>query len=204
MQSRYKFQPGDVFEIKTPVGLGFFQYTHQCAGMGELVRVLPGLYKSRPEHLSGLVHQQELYYVHVTLEAACQECIVCKVGHEKLPKSATSFPIMRKPGMPNAEGTVPVWFIGNGAKMSTLDDMRQLKKVAVLTADQRRLSIKVLWPPNVMVERIAWGWTPERDDEFRKAATAGSSDVESGGPRMVEHFLYFPQEPNAHRRSAGA
>jgi hypothetical protein len=43
-----KIKIGDIAEIKTAAGLAYVQYTHDSEDMGQIVRVLPGLYASRP------------------------------------------------------------------------------------------------------------------------------------------------------------
>ncbi|MCS7123146.1 MAG: hypothetical protein RMJ17_01025, partial [Candidatus Aenigmarchaeota archaeon] len=38
---------GDVFEIKTPKGFAYVQYSIRHPDFGEIIRVLPGLYPDR-------------------------------------------------------------------------------------------------------------------------------------------------------------
>ncbi len=60
---------GDVCEIRTPAGLAYVQYTHPHPSMGQLVRVLPGLYAGRPD-VRELAQQKELYFIFYTLDYA--------------------------------------------------------------------------------------------------------------------------------------
>jgi hypothetical protein len=47
-----KIKLGDLFEINTPNGKAYLQYVYKDSTLGELVRVLPGLYKERPSELN--------------------------------------------------------------------------------------------------------------------------------------------------------
>ena len=45
---------GDVIEIATPKGFAYAQFTHDHPMGGEVLRILPGLYASRPNDLASL------------------------------------------------------------------------------------------------------------------------------------------------------
>lgn len=47
-------QPGDIFEIATPKGNGYFQYVYRDKTDIELIRILPGLYLDQPQEMSQL------------------------------------------------------------------------------------------------------------------------------------------------------
>src|ERR1700728_3704399 len=96
---------GDVAEIKTHRGMAYVQYTHNSNVMGALVRVLPGLYDSRP-NLEALVLQRELYFVFYTLKYAIREKqseIVCNLP---VPEWARAEPRMRHESGRTPEGNV--------------------------------------------------------------------------------------------------
>ena len=56
-QRRRRQRPkiGDVIEIATPKGFAYAQFTHDHPMRGEVLRILPGLYASRPADLAALV-----------------------------------------------------------------------------------------------------------------------------------------------------
>lgn len=56
-----KIQIGDVFEIETPKGKGYFQYVYHNKAIGELIRILPGLYFDEPDFPS-ITMKEELYF----------------------------------------------------------------------------------------------------------------------------------------------
>jgi hypothetical protein len=84
-KTRAKF--GDVMEFKTPTGMNYAQYTHNGGNMGELVRILPGLFASRPPEFAELVKQKELYFVFYPLTYSLQNNLVEIVSHQPVPLS---------------------------------------------------------------------------------------------------------------------
>lgn len=42
---------GDVFKINTPNGEAYLQYVYEDKTLGELVRILPGVYEKSPKTL---------------------------------------------------------------------------------------------------------------------------------------------------------
>ncbi len=111
---------GDVAEIRTPEGLAYVQYTHDGQGNGELVRVLPGLYDSRPD-LVALVIQHELYFIFYTLKYAIRDKqaeIVCNLP---IPERARSEPLMRHASGESAEGKVTGWRIVSALDTLSID-----------------------------------------------------------------------------------
>jgi hypothetical protein len=76
---------GDVLEIQTLAGRGYFQYVARDATHGPQIRVLPGTFGERPD-LSALAKRKALYYVHFPLGAAVVRRLVAVVGHEPLPE----------------------------------------------------------------------------------------------------------------------
>ena len=202
-----RLQIGDVYEIETPAGLAYIQYTHDGGNMGALVRVLPGLFSARPD-VAALSLETEMYFVYFTLKYALRDGLVKLVSNEPVPELATQFPIMRKQGGIDASGKTLNWYIGEGRKMSTLEQMGRVLNVTELTQEQEKLSIEHLWPYPVMVEELVRGWTPARAEEFRLAAkaervakgdTAGRSKISQTD--VIEHYLYFREKRNAESAS---
>lgn len=195
---------GDVFELKTPAGLVYGQYTHDGEGMGQLVRVLPGIYSSRPSDFASLVREKELYFVFFTLELGLRVKQVEIVSNQQVPEWAREFPTMRKPmGMDN-EGRTLSWTIGHGLRLYTIPDIQRAVHVRELTPEQKKLSITFLMSPAALVKAIMKGWTPERDEEINIAARQRAKENQqkrgpaaAEQPTFIEHFLYFPKKIQA-------
>ena len=74
----------------TPAGLAYLQYSHDDdgCGMGQLVRVLPGLHDIRPDDFAELARQKELYFVFYTLEYALRAGQTQIVSNQPVPEWA--------------------------------------------------------------------------------------------------------------------
>src|SRR6266481_2176258 len=108
-----KAKIGDICEIKTPIGLAYLQYTHDGEDMGQVVRVLPGTYSSRPLDVASLAKHKELYFVFYTLEYALRAKQIEIVSNQPIPEWAKAFPVMRKRGgLTDDEGRTINWSIG--------------------------------------------------------------------------------------------
>jgi hypothetical protein len=145
---------GDVFEIATPKGFAYLQYTLKDSEFGHLIRVLPGFFPKRPDKINEVVEEAELFYVFFPVDAAVKKGILEKVGKEEIPTSAKKQPKMRRPGLRNREGKALAWFI--------LDDGKEFR-VDKLTEDQQKLSLAVIWNDTMLVKRLCDGWKPEMD-----------------------------------------
>lgn len=197
---------GDVAEIITPGGMGYVQYTQDGKGDGELVRVLPGLYDSRPD-LETLVMQRELYFIFYTLKYAMREKqaeIVCNLP---VPEWARHEPLMRHASGRTSDGKITGWRIVPALSPLTIDFLKRTSVIRELTQEQKRLSIHVLRPHPSMVKELARGWTPERaedlEDQDREVARArrASQHPTRATDEAMSHYLYFPVQTDA--ESAG-
>lgn len=198
-----KLRIGDIFEVKTPKGLVYGQYTHDGGDMGDLIRLLPGIYSDRPDDFSTLADQQELYSVFFTLERAVKDRQVEIVSNQPLPERVERFPVMRKRGAIDRSGRTLSWLIGHGLKLYTLSDMQQATQVRDLTPGQKKLSIAVLMAHSALVEAVSKGWTPERDEELNIASRQRAQSEAKGlverfeHLKTIEHYLYFHLKKNA-------
>ena len=202
-----KIKIGDIAEIKTSAGLAYVQYTHDGKDMGEIVRVLPGLYVSRPTAFAELARQKEMYFIFYTLRYALRGGQTEIVSNQPVPDWARPVPLMRHGGVAPAEGRRPVWRIVEALAPLTIDFLQRTPVTYDLTQEQRKLSIRVLRPHPVMVEELARGWTPERAEEFEKqdraaarARRAGQSAALDPPPEQgMRHYLYFPEKSSAEK-----
>lgn len=149
---------GDVIEIPlSRKSLAYAQYTHYHRDppvFGHLIRVLPGIFRKRPESFADLVQQQERFYTFFPAGPAVHRGWVTIVAHEEIPERCRAFPVFKST---NALGPTrdTNWFIWDGKSHAV--------KVDKLTSDQFDLPIKEIIPLDVLVERIESGWSP-RDE----------------------------------------
>lgn len=147
-------QIGDIVEIKTPKGLAYAQYTHkhdEPPKYGALIRVLPGLYKSRPSEFSELVQQTERFFVFFPLGAAVARGIVTIVAHEEVPKRCRPFPLFRDGVKNPATGRVETWWLWDGEREWKVGDLKP---------EQYNLPIRAVWNDTLLIQRIVEGWSP--------------------------------------------
>ncbi len=155
LTSRVRPRPGDVIEIETPRGLAYAQYAHKHATHGALLRVLPGLFESRPTDFSEMVQQAERFLAFFPLGAACNRGIVRVVAEERLPLSARTFPVFRH-GLADANGHVKLWFLWDGQREW---------QVEKLSPEQRKLPLQPgVWNDTLLIERIVSDWSPAEGD----------------------------------------
>ncbi|MHB1381614.1 MAG: hypothetical protein ACYC5A_11025 [Thermoleophilia bacterium] len=154
MPKRVKF--GDVIEIETRKGLAYAQYTHKHdkpPRYGELIRVLPGLHKTRPESFTDIVIQKEQFIVFVPIGVFVHRGIFKVVANEPIPEENREFPLFRA-GNRDSNGKVRVWWLWDGEKSW---------KVGEITVEQRKLPIEEVLNDTMLIKRIEEGWTPEND-----------------------------------------
>ena len=201
--ARTKAEIGDISEIKTPRGLAYVQYTHDSKDMGQLVRVLPGLFNTRPTDFAELAKQNELYFVFYTLNYALLDQQAEVVSHQPLPEWAQSYPLMRWCGARDLSGKAISWKIFSASSSLTVDEHQRTPIIRNLTPEQQKLSIRELWPHPVMVKKLTRSWTPERAEEIRlQDAAKGEQGTVSSIPEKrvsepMKHYLYFPKKQSA-------
>ncbi len=167
--------------------------------MGQLVRVLPGLYATRPSNFAELSKQKELYFIFYALNYALRAGQTEIVSHQPVPDWAKPYPMMR-----HRCGDNPEWKIVSASSPLTVEELLRAPTVRGLTPEQRKLSIHQLWPPPVMVRELARGWTPERAEELEQkdraeAQVRRASQSPSGetSDKPMRHYLYFPEKSSA-------
>jgi hypothetical protein len=96
---------GDIFEIITSKGKAYLHYIYKDQSIGDLIRVLPGLYLERPISFEKLAKSKESYMIFFPLSAANKKKIVEVVGYY----DASGF---RKPDYMRTEHTVRGEFLG--------------------------------------------------------------------------------------------
>lgn len=140
---------GDVFEINTPKGNAYVQYIYNNTDVGELIRVLQGVYSNQPSDLSTIVNEKELYLVHFPLKPAVKQGIVKQVGNFDLPKN---FELPKKMRAEHIDGN---WHIVDY-------ETWQRQTVKLLSDEQKKLSPWEIWNDTLLIERISEGWTLDK------------------------------------------
>lgn len=143
-----KIQLGDIFEIQTSKGFGYIHYIYEDKSSGSLVRVLSGVYASKPTNLDDIAQRPEQFMIFFPLVAARNRKIVTLVGHHDIdafPKPA----FMRSEH--NIRGQRLGWHIIN-------TDTWQRKLVAELTEEYRKLSPWGIWNDTLLIERLDSNW----------------------------------------------
>jgi hypothetical protein len=149
---------GDVIEIPLSTGrFAYAQYTYNYVkppGWGKLFRVLPGIFKSRPEDLPELVRQGERFYAFCPLAPAVTQGWVTIVCNEKIPKQCRGLPVFKACNRNFATGK-KTWFIWDGKRAAV--------KVGSLSPEHYDLPLKQVISYGLLLERIESGWSP-RDE----------------------------------------
>ncbi len=142
---------GDIFEIETPIGLAYVHFIHQDNSIGELIRILPGIYSWKPNDLDLLVQSKERFMVFFPLKAAFKRKIVKAVGH--YPADQFSKPkFMRSPHI--VQGEMLGWHIIN-------TETWQRKLVDKLKIEEVGLSPWGIWNDTLLIENLVNNWSLE-------------------------------------------
>lgn len=147
---------GDIIEIPTAKGLAYAQFTHkhqQSPHYGALIRVLDGLFESRPKDFAALVKKRHRFVIFSPLGAAVNRGIFVVVAHEEVPEEARNLPIFRG-GNPDKNGKVETWWLWDGEREWP---------IGKLTPEQRALPILGTVNDTALIHRIESGWIP-RDE----------------------------------------
>jgi Regulator of ribonuclease activity B len=198
---------GDILEIKIPAGLRYIQYTHHVIDMGALVRVLPGLFGTRPTDFAHLAGQKELYFVFYTLDYAIRNKQVEIASRQPVPEWARPYPLMRWRGdARDQNGKTIAWKIFKASDLLTIETHQRTPVIRTLTPEQEKLSVHELWPHPVMVRELTRGWTPECAEELRLRARTEATKHKMGNissnestEKGMRHYIYFPQKMVAER-----
>jgi hypothetical protein len=82
--------------------------------MGQLVRVLPGLFHTRPQDFSEAAGQPELYSIFYTLSLSLRDKQCEIVSHQAVPTWAQEYPLMRWLAACDSSGKPIAWKIISG------------------------------------------------------------------------------------------
>jgi hypothetical protein len=197
--SRKKARFGDVFEVRTPRGFAYLQYTSKHPEYSDTIRVLPGLFEARPPltELAALT-TQEGYFTFYLVSLAVRHGLVELVGNYPIPAGLEAPSKLLRAGFRTSEGKALAWFLEEGGHETLLK--------RELTPEEKRISLAQMWNHEFLVHRLAEQWRPEHEHEERKPQPEASAPPEpsspqgeqpatppSGKPLRMRHYLYFPR-----------
>lgn len=202
-RSTKKANIGDIIEISTPAGLAYVHYTHDGRTNGELVRILPGLYATRLSDFAQLAQQKELYFVFYIMNYAIRSGLAEIVSNQPIPEWAKPYPLMRHAAAFDSFGRVIRWRIVSAASQLTPEILMRTPLITDLTCEQRKLSIREIWPHAALVNELARGWIPERAEELHLKDLSDAAEKRSNQTtgddsyKGMRHFFYFLKKRNA-------
>ena len=151
-KERRSIQLGDVFELETPKGLAYLQYAYYDPQMGELIRVAPGTYGTRPANLATVIAGCEIFYTFFPLATALKQKIIRRISNYEIPVHVARPPVLRSPGRVNMTSKrIENWWLWDGVRSWPVNE---------LTEEQKKLSVKAIWNDTLLVDRIVNGWRP--------------------------------------------
>ncbi|HVT89362.1 MAG TPA: hypothetical protein VHD56_10955 [Tepidisphaeraceae bacterium] len=151
-QARTRPRFGDVIEIETAKGLAYALYTHRHTDpprWGAVLRVMPGIFKTRPEDFAILVELEPQFITFFPLGAACNRHLVSIVASVDIPEHAKAFPTFRSRSSPGARpGSQPYYFW----------DGKQEWKQNKLLPGQENFPIQQIVNDTMLKIKIEKGW----------------------------------------------
>ena len=146
---RVRPQIGDVLEVRTPSGLAYAHYTHMHDRYGALLRVMPGVYLSRPIDFAACVSSTPQFMTFFPVGAASNRRLMSVVAHEAIPHSARSFPTFRTRATKNG-----AWWLWDGENEW---------HIGALRPGMEQFPIRGVWNDTLLIKRIVEGWRHEHD-----------------------------------------
>jgi hypothetical protein len=148
---------GDVIEIplsKRRVAYAQFVYNYNKPPVwGNLIRVLPGIYKTRPENFTELVRDKERFYTFFPAGVAVTRHLIEIVANEEIPRRCRTLPLF-KANNRDFGGAKDIWWLWDG---------KSEWKVQPLPRKYYDLPIQESVTLGVLIDRIKKGWSP-RDE----------------------------------------
>ena len=148
---------GDIYEIKTKNGLVYVQYTNRHPEFGDLVRVIDGLFETRPLVFTEHVVKKESFYVFIfSIRTSLRWKQLELVGWAEVPNRFKSMPPFRKASIfadPNT-GKVKSWSLWDNGKET---------KIGRMTSKYLDLSSFGIVNVLGLIDRLEDGYTPRTD-----------------------------------------
>lgn len=147
-----KLKIGDLFELATPKGKAYLQFVYKEKTISELIRVLPGIFSSRPEDLDDLVKSKEMFLIFFPLNSAYKKKIVEFVENFPLPSG------FEKPKFMRSKHIVKDEFLGWHIIDTDTWHRRLVKEISI---EQKMLSPWGIWNDTLLIDRLIQGWSLE-------------------------------------------
>lgn len=147
-----RIREGDVFEVSTPRGFAYIQYTSKHPEYGQTVRVLPGLYDELPD--VGSLVAEHLFFAFYPVSLAAQRNMVKRIGLFDIPEGKSTPERLRRAGGRTREGLVRNWIVEEPAGE---------RLVVKLSQDEKLLSLAQIWNHEMLVTRLSDEWRPNRE-----------------------------------------
>lgn len=146
-----RVNPGDIFEITTPIGNAYLHFIYHDKLNGALLRVLTGLYAELPADINKIAAEKERYLIFFPVSVALHRKIVRKVGFYPLEG-------FQKPKYMRTKHNIGGEFLG-----WHIVDTDSLYRTLVkdLTDEQKALSLWGIWNDTLLIEKLVEGWSLE-------------------------------------------
>jgi hypothetical protein len=141
-------KPGDVLELEVGNRFAYVHYVGKHSEYGDAILVNPKL-SDRLSSVTGKMFS-EAYFAFYPVAAAVGQGLVRVVGHLPPPEVPQR---LRRAGVRSGR-RVDTWIIEGGSG--------EIVK-AKLSEDEQKLPIAAIWNHDLLVQRIAEGWTPVQE-----------------------------------------
>ena len=149
--SKSKPSIGDVIEITTQSGFAYAQVRFNHSDFGLVFQLFPGTFPKHLEKLDLILSQPPLYFFFLGKKDLSAPPYTQYRGNHPVLGDQDSFPLFRT-GLKNPQtGITENWWLWDG-KSTWL--------IGPLADDQKNLSIRGMWDPKLLVNRIESGWRP--------------------------------------------
>ena len=145
---------GEVFEIKTPNGYGYFQITHihsERPKFGHLIRVV-GEFESQQNNAAALASMPTKFKIFFPAADALKKGLIRGTGSADIPKEDIAFPLFRNGTRDPKTKQISDWWLWDGTKEW---------RVGKLSKEQYSLPQLAVINDTLLAQRIAEGWTNE-------------------------------------------
>jgi len=130
MPSARRLQVGEIVEITTPQGRAYAHYVlrHKSKpAWGDLVRVLPGLYQTRPSNLVELTYEPSTLVRFFPVTRAAKDKVVQVVGFAEPTKGQEKMPTFRQLQL-LCDDRRPRWNLWDGAGDRIVDTLTAMQR----------------------------------------------------------------------------
>lgn len=145
--------------MPTIKGFAYALYTHDDLRKyyGEMIRILPGFFSTRPECFDSLVQEGEQFTAFTSISKGCRAKWAEIVGNVAIPEWAKARPRFRGGWFPNRDGSMDQWFI--------LDEHGlESTPVKKLTPELQKLPLNGNHDILCVIQKKVLGWTNGDDD----------------------------------------